>query len=113
MTYEGMVKALHGRPVKKLGNNTYGIQRDGFIEVTLHGHTIIRWYPASDVQPAHCTLHTCGWQTNTTKERFNTWSPIQVWQEKFVWYYIYPPTSIWGHDEFVNNGTYYETVDAY
>ena len=32
------------------------------------------------------TLRTDGWSTKTTKERINQYSPVNIWQEKHIWY---------------------------
>jgi len=33
-------------------------------------------------------LRSGGWQTNTTKARINQYSPVGIYQEKFVWYLV-------------------------
>jgi hypothetical protein len=61
--------------------------KDRIIKVTLHGHTIARFYPASEC----FILSDCGWQTVTTKSRLNAliraFSPHSdlINQCKFEW----------------------------
>jgi hypothetical protein len=67
---------------RKVGNNTY-LERRGqdAIAVKLHRTDVVTFYRDGRVQ-----LNTGGWQTVTTKDRFNTFSPIRVYADKGVWY---------------------------
>lgn len=83
MTYDRgaalLAKARNGR--KKLANNTY-LHRidDSTLGVKLH---------STDVVIIHAdgtyTLHDGGWQTVTTKDRINSYSPARVGSVKGVW----------------------------
>jgi hypothetical protein len=84
------VKATLGvRDSCKIGNNTY-LRRDvegGGFTVTYHGKGIIRINKRGDMR-----LDSCGFQTLTTKERFNALIPSGFWilQKDHVWYLTGP-----------------------
>lgn len=67
---------------RKLANNTY-LRRaeDGTIVIRLHQTDIIRVLPENLF-----VLNSGGWQTITTKERMNRFTPARIWQIKHVWY---------------------------
>lgn len=89
--YERLVKAMNGRPTKKLDRNTYARQ-DGpnRIIVSLHGNDIIT------ATPNIVTYRDCGWKTVTTKDRLNQWMPAgcYVHQEDFCWFFSTPTGNI-------------------
>lgn len=75
-------KRGRNRPTKKLKNNTYlvrldsetiGVQLHNTIVVTIHGDGTY-------------TLNSGGWQTVTTKDRINEYSPVRISQRKYQWY---------------------------
>ncbi|MCK5604432.1 hypothetical protein KAR91_21255 [Candidatus Pacearchaeota archaeon] len=78
------------RESRKLANNTYlerrvdqnnpTINGDSFA-VRLHATDIVTYKPDGTI-----VLNSGGWRTVTTKERINTFSPVNLWQEKGVWY---------------------------
>lgn len=82
LTYEQGVETLGKRQSKKLGNNTY-LERVGpdCLGVKLHGTYVVRI--CSD---GSYVLHTGGWQTSTTKDRINSYSPARVYQSKREWF---------------------------
>lgn len=72
---------LNDKWIRKLCNNTYMIDRLGFIEVTYHGHTIARFYKD------YVIVSSCGYRTYTTKERINRLIPKRfvLSQTNFDW----------------------------
>ena len=85
MTYDEAVKMVKGvsyRSQRKVGNNTYAyIHYDGSVSIELHGTKVVVFYPNGLVK-----LNSGGWQTSTTKDRINKYSPVKVYQKKGVWY---------------------------
>lgn len=50
--------------------------------LALHGNTIaILYHPTNKLM-----ISSCGWQTNTTKERLNALKGVRIHQKNFVWY---------------------------
>lgn len=85
MTYNEALSMVHGktnRKSRKVGNNTYAeIEYDNSVSIRLHGTAVVRFYPNGLVK-----LNSGGWQTSTTKDRINKYSPVKVYQKKYVWY---------------------------
>lgn len=85
MTYAEAVKSVRGktnRDSRKVGNNTYAeILSDGSVGIRLHSTYVVKIH-----EDGTYTLNSGGWQTNTTKDRINTYSPVRVYQHKFEWY---------------------------
>jgi len=81
---------------KKIGSNTTVAHRsegiygtfsfNRWIEVALHGHTIVKIYPAT----GRIYARDCGWQTVTTKSRINcilkAFCGNTIQQSKFEWF---------------------------
>jgi hypothetical protein len=68
--------------VKCIANNTHLVRRnEETIAVRLHSTDVVTYYKDGDVM-----LNSGGWQTVTTKDRMNRFSPYSVWQEKGIWY---------------------------
>ena len=68
---------------RKRYNNTveYGLE-DGTLAIRLHDTDIIKWMPNGDI-----ILNSGGWQTRTTKDRFNRFlHTIYVFQSNNIWY---------------------------
>ena len=88
---------------KKLENNTYMSlnQYTGFVDIKLHGHSIIQIRPDNSFIVSHC-----GWQTKTTKDRINTYTNLGIYQRKHVWY-------IKDDLEFQSNSTYLGANTSY
>lgn len=68
---------------KKLANNTYLQKRENSIAIKLHNTDIITFNPDNSF-----ILNTNGWKTVTSKDRINTYLPInfRLIQEKSIWY---------------------------
>lgn len=81
MNYSHFDQLLGKRTTKKLANNTYAIRRDENISIRLHATDIITYFPGGGFQ-----LNSGGYQTATTKERINRFSPIRITQKDFTWY---------------------------
>jgi len=85
LSLEVAKSALGVRATRVIGNNTV-LARDaegsGFA-VSYHGHEIIRINKRGDMR-----LDSCGFQTSTTKERFNSLMPsgFYISQKDRVWY---------------------------
>ena len=85
MTHSDAVKMVRGKTNKdtrKVGNNTYAeILPDGSVGIMLHSTYVVTIHPDNSA-----TLNSGGWQTVTTKDRINQYSPVRVYQRKEVWY---------------------------
>ena len=80
-SYDQCLAKLAGRITRKLCNNTYLKIRDGeAIAVLLHSTDVVTYH-----KDGRIVLGTGGWQTVTTKERMNRFSPFRIWSEKGVW----------------------------
>ncbi len=88
-TYSKAQSALaKGKPKgerKKIANNTYLIQRDGYMAVRLHNTDVV------DIYLDKLVLRTGGWMTNTTKERINRYLPVgwSLYTDRRIWYLSY------------------------
>jgi hypothetical protein len=81
--YVGLFKKK-GKPTgKKVARNTYALQEDGIVYAIRFHDTNILTYEADRV-----TLDNGGYQTATTKERFNRFLPkgVSIYQKNFTWY---------------------------
>lgn len=77
-----MVRSKRNKDSRKIGNNTYAhILNDSTVAIRLHGTDVVSIHPDNTV-----TLQTGGWQTSTTKDRINQYSPVKVYQRKYEWY---------------------------
>jgi hypothetical protein len=77
-----MVLGKRNRGERKVGNNTYAyIEYDGSVSISLHGTTVVRFYPNGLVK-----LNSGGYHTHTTKKRINQYSPVRVYQKNFEWF---------------------------
>lgn len=67
---------------RKVANNTYLIQREGYIAVRLHSTDVV------DIHPDKLVLRTGGWMTPTTKDRINRYLPVgwNLYTERRVWW---------------------------
>lgn len=85
MTYREAVKLVHGktnRQSRKIANNTYAeIEHDDSVSISLHGTTVVKFFPNGLVQ-----LNSGGYRTHTTKERINRYSPVGVYQKNWEWF---------------------------
>jgi hypothetical protein len=68
---------------KPIANNTRLLKEGDDFIIRLHRTDIVRINPENVY-----TVNTGGWQTVTTKERLNRYLPIDIYQEKHVWYYF-------------------------
>lgn len=82
-SYEGAIRLLGNKTTRKIANNTqlekYSDRE--YAAVRLHSTEVVRYYPNGDIQ-----LNSGGYRTSTTKERLNTFSPVNVSQRDFAWY---------------------------
>lgn len=80
MDYKSADEKLQGRcqQSRKMGNNTY-LHRDGgdSISLRLHSTDVVTWYRNGDIK-----LNTGGWNTVTTRDRINEYSPWRVTSER-------------------------------
>lgn len=76
---ELLVNARNGR--RKLANNTYLHATEEGIAIRLHDTDIVTISKANVY-----TLNTGGWQTMTTKERINRYTPAMIHQINGIWY---------------------------
>lgn len=74
---------------KKIGNNTYLIDRGTHFAVKLHNTEVVELYANGDVK-----LNSNGWETSTTKDRITTFSPFRIQQKKGLW-------SVWSGKQFL------------
>lgn len=77
-----MVLGKRNRGQRKVGNNTYAyILSDGSVAIELHGTKVVTIHADDSV-----TLNSGGYQTSTTKDRINQYSPMRVYQKNFTWF---------------------------
>lgn len=79
-TYEWATSQLTGRCAerRKLCNHTYLEKRSAEeIAVRLHSTDVVTFHANGDID-----IHTGGWNTVTTKDRINGYSPVSVWSER-------------------------------
>lgn len=67
---------------RKLCNNTY-LER---IDDETFGVLYHRTYVVKIHKDGTYTLNNGGWETSTTKERMNAYSPVSIYQKNFIWY---------------------------
>lgn len=80
------LRARQGRDYAKLWHNVYLEPRfyddtPGAIAVRYYQTDIVTFYPDGRIE-----LRCGGWQTVTTKQNINAFSPFTIYQEKGVWY---------------------------
>ncbi len=77
-----MVRGKRNKTSRKIGNNTYAeILHDDTVAIKLHNTYVVKINPNGTY-----TLNSGGWQTVTTKDRINQYSPVRVYQRKFEWF---------------------------
>ena len=85
MTHAEAVKMVRGkrnRSNRKIGNNTWAyILPNNSVVIELHSTPVVTIH-----EDGTYTLKTGGWQTSTTKDRINQYSPVRVYQRKHEWY---------------------------
>lgn len=85
MTYNEAILMVRGKRNanrRKVGNNTYAeILHDNSVGIMLHSTYVVKIHPDNTY-----TLQTGGWQTLTTKDRINQYSPVKVYQRKYEWF---------------------------
>ena len=85
MTYNEAINMVRGKrnaKRRKVGNNTYAeILHDNSVGIMLHSTYVVKIHPDNTY-----TLQTGGWQTLTTKDRINQYSPVRVYQRKYEWF---------------------------
>lgn len=79
--YQNALEILKDRPQKKVANNTYLVRTSpDCIGVRLHDTIVVYLFDDGTTR-----LNSGGYQTNTTKNRINAFSPLRVKQVKNVW----------------------------
>jgi hypothetical protein len=85
MTHSEAVSIVRGKRNanrRKIGNNTYAeILPDGSVGIMLHSTYVVKIHADGTY-----TLNSGGWQTLTTKDRINQYSPRRVYQRNFHWF---------------------------
>lgn len=77
-----MVKGKRNTNRRKVGNNTYAeILHDNSVGIMLHNTYVVKIHEDNTY-----TLQTGGWQTVTTKDRINQYSPVRVYQRNYEWF---------------------------
>ena len=77
-----MVRGKRNANRRKVGNNTYAeILHDNSVGIMLHSTYVVKIHPDNTY-----TLQTGGWQTVTTKDRINQYSPVRVYQRNYEWF---------------------------
>jgi len=85
-----MVRGKRNATRRKVGNNTYAeILYDGSVGIMLHSTYVVKIH-----EDGTYTLNSGGWQTLTTKDRINQYSPRYVYQKNFEWFVKEPNGSI-------------------
>jgi hypothetical protein len=83
LTFDEAKRILAKRETKKLARNTYLREVDGRMVVRFWETDII----TIDKQDTY-TLNSGGYRTLTTKDRFNSFAPVWVWQHRNMWYAV-------------------------
>lgn len=85
MTHEAAVRMVRGKTnktIRRIGNNTKGVIHDnGDVGIILHCTEVVTIHADGTY-----TLRSGGWQTVTTKDRINNYSPYRVYQHKHEWF---------------------------
>jgi len=77
-----LVLGKNNRMERKVGNNTRArIKPDGSVAFQLHSTDVVTIHDDDSA-----TLRTGGWNSSTTKERINRYSPVYVRQKNWEWY---------------------------
>jgi hypothetical protein len=77
-----LVLGKNNRMERKVGNNTRArIKPDGSVAFQLHSTDVVTIHDDDSA-----TLRTGGWNSPTTKERINRYSPVYVLQKNWEWY---------------------------
>ena len=77
---------LGKRASRKIANNTYLIKlSDGTIVIKLHNTYIASYFPPNNLAHGRIELNSGGWQTATTKNRLNEWTPARISQKNWAW----------------------------
>lgn len=77
-----MVRGKSNRSRRKIGNNTWAeIESSGDVRIILHSTPVVTIHADNTY-----TLRSGGWQTATTKDRINQYSPVRVYQRKYEWF---------------------------
>ena len=77
-----LVLGKNNRMERKVGNNTRArIKPDGSVAFQLHSTDVVTIHDDDSA-----TLRTGGWNSPTTKERINRYSPVYVKQINWEWY---------------------------
>lgn len=77
-----MIKGKRNVKRRKVGNNTYAeILHDNSVGIMLHSTYVVKIHEDNTY-----TLQTGGWQTVTTKDRINQYSPVRVYQRNYEWF---------------------------
>jgi hypothetical protein len=77
-----MVRGKRNAERRKVGNNTYAeILPNGSVGIMLHSTYVVKIHENNTY-----TLNSGGWQTLTTKDRINQYSPRRVYQRNFEWF---------------------------
>lgn len=80
-SYQEALEKLGKRETRKLENNTYLQRRGDNLVVMLHSTDVVTYQADGRV-----ILDSGGWRTPTTKDRINTYAPINLWQDKGQWF---------------------------
>ena len=77
-----MVRGKRNAERRRVGNNTYAeILPNGSVGIMLHSTYVVKIHENNTY-----TLNSGGWQTLTTKDRINQYSPRRVYQRNFEWF---------------------------
>jgi len=80
MNYNSAVSMVRGKRNanrRKVGNNTYAeILNDTTVAIKLHNTYVVKIHADGTY-----TLNSGGWQTATTKDRINQYSPVRVYED--------------------------------
>ena len=79
---EEFAKARDKTKGKLLADNTRLVAREGYFAIVYHKTEIVKIYPNDTYE-----LNSGGWHTYSTKERLNTFSPVNLHADKGLWYF--------------------------
>jgi len=106
-SYQNALEILKDRAQKKVANNTYLVRTSpDCIGVRLHDTIVVYLFADGTTR-----LNSGGYQTNTTKNRINCFSPLRVQQVKNVWS-VWKPSPDYKPYRFIGLFKDFITVDS-
>ena len=78
--YKSLIEQMGRRVTKKLMHNTYARMEEQMVIVRYHDTDILYFHKDGTI-----VFYTGEWKTSTTRSRFNTLTPLNIFQRKGIW----------------------------